>query len=118
MMTEESTTRAMRTPRFGWLVAATACGVLLGRGIGLAIAQPGGLDYEYVIALCTLSGGALAAVVAILGEIALFRFRFTVSQMLELFIVCAILMCLWQIYDVHVTEYNANLDNIREHSEL
>ena len=89
MMTEESTTHAMKTPRFGWLVAATACGVLLGRGIGLAIAQPGRFDYEYVIALFTLSGAGLAAVVAILGELALFRFRFTVSQMLELFIVCA-----------------------------
>ncbi len=40
-------------------------------------------------------------------EVVVFRLRFTVSQLLELFIVCAIVMGLWQMYEAHVALHNA-----------
>jgi hypothetical protein len=96
----------MRTPHFGTLVGATACGTLIARGIGWAIAQPNAPDHETTIALFGLSGAVLAGLATIIGQIVVFRFRFTVSQLIELGVACAIVMWQWHMYEVHLTADN------------
>jgi hypothetical protein len=92
-----------KVPRMGWIVGATALGALLGRGIGLAF---GSEDGGQMTAFCSLLVAVIGALIAILVEAVIFKCRFTVSHLLELFVVCAILMWLWHMYDSHVAANN------------
>jgi hypothetical protein len=87
-----------KVPRMGWIVGATACGALLGRGMGLAIASD---DGGYMASMCSALAALIGALVAIVVEAVVFKLRFTVSHLLELFVVCAILMWLSDMYLSH-----------------
>ena len=77
----------VKTPRFGWIVGASVCGVLIARELAGQLAQrPGRI--RMCDGLYTLSGAIFGALVGVITEVVVFRLRFTVSQLLELFIVC------------------------------
>jgi hypothetical protein len=107
VIAEEYCKAPVKTPRFGWLVVACVSGLLIARGIGWAASPAASEEYECVMAFYTLIGAILGEMVGAVTEVVVFRLRFTVSQLLELFIVCAIVMGLWQMCEAHVALRNA-----------
>jgi len=107
--------------RFGWIVALMACGAITGRTLAVAqdyihfgtasgksylaesrLIGPGVTHYTFV--------GALVGVVAGMAvQLAVRRFRFGIDLFIELAIVCAFLMFLWQMYSAAQAKFEEEL---------
>ena len=105
----------MKTPRFGWIVGATACGAVVGVVVSLLLFQawrdqPAFLFFLFAGAFY---GASVGTIVAVVVEAIVFRFHFAIDQFLELFIVCALLMFFWGMYVDTASGYAAYLERLR-----